>query len=232
MVQQATQRSVRQVTLPWWTAVARGERWQAVAGALFAGFLAVLVWVRRNRSAAFDVAVTMRMQSRTQPWLARLMTAVSWAGFPPQSRILPPLLAWLLWMAGFRLEAKFQLATWGTALLSGGFKLFMRRARPSQPEVRVVLANLGGSSFPSGHVLNYVGVFGFLTYLLHTMVRPARVRRPLVAFFTALVALVGPSRIYQGHHWPTDVLASYLLGLSYLVGITALYRRAKLRGVR
>jgi membrane-associated phospholipid phosphatase len=40
---------------------------------------------------------------------------------------------------------------------------------------------------------------------------------------------VGPSRIYQGHHWPTDVTASYFLGTSYLVALTALYRRVKAR---
>jgi membrane-associated phospholipid phosphatase len=41
----------------------------------------------------------------------------------------------------------------------------------------------------------------------------------------ALVALVGPSRIHQGHHWLTDVLASYLLGTSYVAALAALYRR-------
>ncbi len=54
---------------------------------------------------------------------------------------------------------------------------------------------------------------------------PAWVRRPLLAALCALLALAGPSRIYQGHHWPTDVLASYLLGTSYLIGLTGLYRR-------
>ena len=49
---------------------------------------------------------------------------------------------------------------------------------------------------------------------------------------TALLALVGPSRIYQGHHWATDVSASYMLGFSYLLGITALYRHFKERLVR
>ena len=50
-----------------------------------------------------------------------------------------------------------------------------------------------------------------------------------MAALLALLALVGPSRIYQGHHWPTDVTASYLLGTSYLVGLTALYRWARQR---
>jgi membrane-associated phospholipid phosphatase len=231
-VQRAAERTARQATLPWWMAVARGEQWQAVAGGLFAAFLAVLVWVRRNRSAELDLAVTIRVQSRTHPWLSQLMSLVSWPGFPPQSRLIPPLLAGLVWSLGFHREAKFQLAAWGTSFLSGGFKLLMHRARPSQPQVRVVVANLGGSSFPSGHVLNYVGTYGFVSYLVHTLVRPAIVRRPLLAFLTALIALVGPSRIYQGHHWPTDVLASYMLGLSYLVGLTALYRKAKLGSAR
>jgi membrane-associated phospholipid phosphatase len=44
-----------------------------------------------------------------------------------------------------------------------------------------------------------------------------------------LVALVGPSRIHQGHHWFTDVSASYLLGTSYVLGLAALYRRVKAR---
>ena len=45
------------------------------------------------------------------------------------------------------------------------------------------------------------------------------------ALALALVGLVGPSRIQQGHHWPTDVAASYLLGSAYVTGIVALHRR-------
>jgi undecaprenyl-diphosphatase len=96
----------------------------------------------------------------------------------------------------------------------------------------VVTAPLGGSSFPSGHVITYVGVYGFLAYLLHSLLRPVRVRRAVVGGLLAVVSLVGPSRIHQGHHWATDVTASYLLGMSYLVGVASLYRRVKARRAR
>ena len=43
------------------------------------------------------------------------------------------------------------------------------------------------------------------------------------------MGLVGPSRIHQGHHWFTDVSASYLLGIVYLLGLTRLYRARKAR---
>ena len=94
-------------------------------------------------------------------------------------------------------------------------------------DLRVVAAELGGSSFPSGHVLTYVGTYGWLAALANALIRPAAPRRIIVAGLGALVALVGPSRIYQGHHWPTDVAASYLLGFSYLSALLAVYRRIK-----
>ena len=104
----------------------------------------------------------------------------------------------------------------------------MGRARPvAGRDLRVVAAPLGGSSFPSGHVMTYVGVYGFLAFLAATLVCPVAIRRVIVGFLVGLVALVGPSRIQQGHHWATDVTASYLLGTSYLLGVVAIYRRLK-----
>ncbi len=106
----------------------------------------------------------------------------------------------------------------------------MRRPRPvAGTDLRVVAAPLGGSSFPSGHVIVYMGTYGWLAYLAHSLLRPTWPRRAVVAGLAALVAAVGPSRIYQGHHWTTDVAASYLLGASYLVGLASIYRRLKER---
>jgi membrane-associated phospholipid phosphatase len=56
-------------------------------------------------------------------------------------------------------------------------------------------------------------------------VKDARLRRLLSAPLVGLVIVVGPSRIHEGHHWLTDVLGSYLLGMSYVAALAALYRR-------
>ncbi len=202
-----------------------GAQGFGLAVAALGGFALLYALVSANRSAAADLAITLRLQRRRAPWLSRLLAIVSWPGFPPQSRIIPPLLVGIFWAFGRRTEALFQLLAWGTTLLSTLAKAGMRRPRPAAPVVRVVTARLGGTSFPSGHVLTYVGVYGFLASCLHTLPLPTWVRRPVVAALCALLALVGPSRIYQGHHWPTDVLASYLLGTSYLIGLTGLYHR-------
>lgn len=193
-----------------------------------AGFAGLYALVRQRRTEAVDLAITMKVQSIRHPLVARLMTAVSWPGFPPQSRVVPPALVSVLWMSRFRTEAAIQLLAWGTAALSTVIKRFMGRPRPvAGTDLRVVAARLGGSSFPSGHVLTYVGTYGWLAALADALLRPTWARRIVVAGLVAMVALVGPSRIHQGHHWPTDVAASYLLGFSYLSALLALYRRVK-----
>jgi undecaprenyl-diphosphatase len=64
-----------------------------------------------------------------------------------------------------------------------------------------------------------------------SLIRPRPLRRLAVAALTALIAAIGPSRVYLGHHWPSDVLASYLLGSSYLAALVLAYRRLKRRSV-
>jgi membrane-associated phospholipid phosphatase len=196
------------------------------------GFAALTVLVRRRRSDAIDLAITLRLQAIRHPALERAMTAVSWLGFPPQSRIVPPGLALAMWLGRYRLEAVMQLAAWGSALVSTLAKAFMRRPRPvAGTDLRVVAAPLGGTSFPSGHVLTYTTTYGWLAVVAAILIRPRWLRRLAIGGISLLIAAVGPSRIQQGHHWPTDVAASWLLGSSYLAGLVLLYRRLKARRV-
>lgn len=189
--------------------------------------------VRKNRSQAVDAAITLKMQRQKNPYWNRLMHIVSWPGFPPQSRLLPPAISASLWMLGFRLEAIFQMAAWGTGVISFAVKRSMRRPRPeataAETAIKVTAANIGGSSFPSGHVLNYIGVYGFLAFLANAWIRPNGLRRAVVGTLLTMLGLVGPSRVYLGHHWFTDITASYMLGTTYLIGLTNLYRKVRIR---
>jgi undecaprenyl-diphosphatase len=191
---------------------------------LLGGFTWLLLLVRANRSAAFDLAMTLRLQAWKHPALGRLLHAVSWPGFPPQSRLIPPAIVAAWWASGRRRAAAFQLAAWGGAVISTGIKELINRPRPLPPEVQVVVAPLGGTSFPSGHTLTYVGFYGFLGFLLAEHLDDGPLRNASVAALTSVLALVGPSRIQQGHHWTTDVAASYLLGLAYLLALMELSR--------
>jgi undecaprenyl-diphosphatase len=197
---------------------------ERVIGALLGLFAAILAFVQSKRSAAFDLAMTLKLQAAQAPGVVEVMRAASWPGFPPQSRVIPPLII-AAWAArGNRRAAIFQLLAWGGAAISTMLKAFIRRPRPLPPAVNVVVAPLGGTSFPSGHVLTYVCFYGFLGFLLAEHLKDGPLRNASVASLTGLLAVVGPSRIQQGHHWTTDVVASYVLGLAYVLALIQIYR--------
>lgn len=214
------------------TVAERVAKKRSLGGLLFiaiamSAFSLLFALVRAKKTDDLDHRVTVAIQKQKNPTFDRAMHLVSWMGFPPQSRILPWTYPAVLAMLGFPIEAFFQFLGWGTGFFSFMIKRTMRRPRPNHPAINSVKANIGGSSFPSGHVINYVGVYGMLAYLAHTHIKNNALRRAVVGFLGTVLALVGPSRIHLGHHWLTDVLASYLLGFSYLIGLTWFYRRVK-----
>ena len=190
-----------------------------------AGFATLLVLVRNGRMKTVDQALMSALQVLRWRPFARTMWLLSWPGFSPQSRIIPPVVALALWLSGRRREGVFALSAWGTSFLSRTFKVLVHRPRPFFEGITIVPAKLDGSSFPSGHVLAYVGVYGFLAGLA----RSGRLPQPLCSvgkhLTTLLIVGVGPSRVYEGHHWPSDVAASYLLGFGYLRLLWRLFER-------
>jgi undecaprenyl-diphosphatase len=193
--------------------------------AALAGFGALFAVVRAKRTDAFDLAMTLKLQGAQRPWLRRAMGLVSWPGFPPQSRIIPPVIVATMALSGRPTTAAFQATAWSGALISTGLKALVRRPRPLPPAVQVVVAPLGGTSFPSGHVLTYVVFYGFLAHLLAAHGRPDAGHRAAAAGLLGLIGLVGPSRVEEGHHWTTDVVASYLVGTAALLALIRLHDR-------
>lgn len=95
----------------------------------------------------------------------------------------------------------------GSHALVQALKRFIRRTRPYSvvPMLRRVTAQLMDPSFPSGHTtaaFGIAGVFGAASGLTAFIVWP-------------LASLIGISRIYLGHHYPSDVIAGAAIGFSF-----------------
>lgn len=94
------------------------------------------------------------------------------------------------------------------------------------------IAAPGLHSFPSGHVALTLAVYGLLTWLWVRAAGSAAERALAIALLAALLITVGWARLRLGTHWPSDVLAGYVIGGAWLAtNITAL-RRAEAAGGR
>jgi membrane-associated phospholipid phosphatase len=107
----------------------------------------------------------------------------------------------------------------GAALVGGealnmGLKAAFERPRPhfSDP-----LATAGGFSFPSGHAMVSLTVYGALAFVIATSVKSRRARVLVFVSALGLVLAIGLSRVYLGVHYPSDVLAGYSAGLAWLM---------------
>ena len=219
--------AARRSLVPRWLAKLRTQTFTGLAGIGLMLFGGLTFLVSGGLTADADLVATQTVQGIAAPWFGPLMLGVSAFGFSPQSYIIVAVIAALFWRAGYRTESLFALLGAASALLTELVKAVVGRPRPAGDLVSVI-EGAAGHSFPSGHTLFYVTFFGFLAYLAYAQLKPGRLRTAVLWVTGVLILLVGPSRIWMGHHWASDVLASYALGLSYLVVLVQVYGRRRL----
>ena len=108
--------------------------------------------------------------------------------------------------------AGFLLCLAGEAILNLGLKTLFERSRP---ELFQVVAE-AGYSFPSGHAMMSICLYGMVVFLITRHIRSWHWRLVVIIFALVLVATIGVSRVYLGVHYPTDVVAGFFAGGSWL----------------
>jgi membrane-associated phospholipid phosphatase len=208
---------------------ARALLFQLSVGIMIAAFAILTFLVVTIPTFSIDLSITHGLQSFNNSFFSGLMTFISWVGFSPQAFIVPLIIIVVIYVLGYHWEAMASLiSALIVELLNLLAKMLVHRARPSADLVHV--ANLFKSySFPSGHVMFYVGFFGFICFLTFTLLKSSWIRTLLLIVFGGHIVLVGPSRIYLGEHWASDVVGAYLLGGLCLIGSIQLYRWGKSR---
>ena len=196
-----------------------------VLGLVFVGLALAL---RAAGGTAIDLAVTHALQRIDAPVFTAVMIAVSAPGYAPWSWVALGCACLALLLGGLWREALFVLATDGASLLTGFAKLLVERPRPTADAVRVA-GHLADYSYPSGHVVGYVTLCGFLVFVLYVRCARSWPRTLGIVILAAMISLVGISRVHLGYHWASDVLGGYALGTAYLLVLIEVYRFVVLR---
>ncbi|MBR4861017.1 MAG: phosphatase PAP2 family protein [Firmicutes bacterium] len=160
--------------------------------------LAVQQWFLGIRNGFLNVAVTLLTHTTDTITIVILCALL----------ILSPIPGRLKYGLPVTLTALGDMAVYKTMK-----HIFLRQ----RPDVMYHLVEQGGYSFPSGHSATSVAVYGLLFYLIRRHCRNPLAKNVLSGICLFLAVGVGPSRLYVGVHWFTDVLAGWCIG-----GIAAL----------
>lgn len=100
-----------------------------------------------------------------------------------------------------------------SALLNITLKQILQRPRPI--EYRVI--DESGYSLPSGHSMVSMAFYGYLIYFIYKHIENKYIKWSLIILLSILIISIGISRIYLGVHYTSDVIAGFLIALSYLI---------------
>ena len=112
------------------------------------------------------------------------------------------------------------------ALTNKIVKHIIRRDRPDV----LKLIKQGGFSYPSGHSMISMCMYGCLIYVVLKKIKNKYLKWFLVFILSLLIVSVGLSRIYVGVHYLSDVVSGFILGLIILILYIELINKYFVRG--
>ncbi len=121
----------------------------------------------------------------------------------------------LLFRRHYSLFTVWVVGLLGNALLSQALKTMFSRQRPMFDNPYLTESNY---SFPSGHAMTSVLLYGLLAYIAAREFFPYRPwhRYALISVVVFLGVLIGTSRLVLGVHYPSDVLGGWSVSVVWL----------------
>jgi undecaprenyl-diphosphatase len=208
----------------------------SLAGAALMGFLEIADEVQEDGVGALDRRIMLMLRTPGDPtnpigppWFEEMMRDITALGGFTFLTLFVVIAVSALAFYGERRQAIVLGVSIGVASLANdALKLFERPRPELVPHESYVYTH----SFPSGHSMLSAATFLTTAAILSSFQSQRRAKAFLFSVAGLLIVSVGISRVYLGVHWPSDVIAGWVLGaawaaLSWLVVSALRYRRER-----
>ena len=199
-------------------------------------FIALTIAITAGAFTSLDQQVAQAMHSIWQPSLHGLFQALAELGGLELTTVLMLGLLIFLWQQGFGSDALVVLAFFAAE----GFELFYKYNLPHPGPPRsieqadgpslsdLLTGSLGGNSFPSGHMMRTMIVYGLLAFVVRRLSPSPLVRSLAAPVAIVIIVVMAFDRLYLDVHWESDVIGGLLLGaIALLAGTVWLDRPRK-----
>lgn len=181
------------------------------------GALAAEVW-KNEGGFPWDIPILLAIHETPQPQLdvvAATLTklGVFWGVFPVATVIGLVLLRQRRW----RSLAFLLVTLLGSTVINHTAKAVFHRVRPHLWET---LSPKLDFAFPSGHAMSSMSLVATLVILSWG----TRWRLPTLIFGSLFVVAIGWTRLYLGVHFPSDILAGWMISIAWTVGVSLIVK--------
>jgi membrane-associated phospholipid phosphatase len=188
-----------------------------VAAAVTFGAFASLV--AGGFTQKMDESILQWFQSHRSDLLNQIMLEATVLGSGAVLIVLVLIASVFLWLTKHHWSVYILLmGVFGGQLINGLLKGYFERPRPTVVEFVDEVHSL---SFPSGHAMTSMIVYGSIGYLVARLEPTRGLRLTTWVVAALMIILVGISRMYLGVHYPSDVFAGFLAGLAWLGFVAA-----------
>lgn len=195
---------------------------------LAVGYVAMTIAMTAGLFNPLDLQVAQVMHIAWQPALHTVFQVIAELGGVELTAIMMVGLFFYLLRSGFGSDA------WVVVVfIAGNLLELIYKATLYHPGPGISLAQADGpslthrfidharfNSFPSGHVIRAVVVYGLLAFVVRRMATSARARALAVPLAIVAIVLVSFDRIYLDVHWESDVIGGLILGAIALLAGT------------
>jgi undecaprenyl-diphosphatase len=181
------------------------------------GELAEEVWENEG-GFPWDVPILLTVHSLASPQMDVFATTVTkfgvfWGVFPVASAIALLLLLRRRWRS-----LTYLLTTlFGSIIINRTAKVLLHRVRPHLWQSPAPELDYG---FPSGHAMSSMTLVAALLILTWN----SRWRLPVGVIGGLFVLTIGWTRLYLGVHYPSDILAGWMVSIAWAIGVSLLIR--------
>lgn len=182
-----------------------------ISSILLVLFIVVVILVLTNNTKTFDESIYNFLYSLRSTGMDLFMKTITQFG-----NTIPVIIITLLIMILLPKKKDMFLVGFNTIITVSSnqiLKHIICRPRPSH----LRLISEGGYSFPSGHAMISICLYGLLIYLVNKFIKNKILKILLTVLLMLIIICIGLSRIYVGVHYPSDILGGYLLSLAILI---------------
>ena len=169
----------------------------------------------------WDEPIQHWVEAHRTPGLDELFRGISLLGATVPVMLVGLAVGALTWRRCQAVGIAVLAATFSKPLIETLLKVIVGRERPDFDR----LVDGVGPSFPSGHVMAAMALWGMVPLVVSLYTRRRDVWWASVAVAATIIGGIAASRVYLGVHWFSDVVGGLMAGAMFLLGVQALYER-------